>query len=96
MDIQYLYAKSIDIQNQMDDYVQWLRSSFLSRKGAILKEFQDVQITESVANIGPKEDAPKKLAIDHINDKQVEDKLREMRQFFAAFDTDVSIWSFKR
>jgi len=44
-DIAYMYKMTINIQQQIDKYIMWIRNSFLAEKGQILQEFEDIQIT---------------------------------------------------
>ena len=48
LDLHYIYSKSLEVQNQLLTFTAEVRE-FLNRKGEILKEYQDVSLTKSMA-----------------------------------------------
>mmetsp|Transcript_24297 Transcript_24297/g.37520 ORF Transcript_24297/g.37520 Transcript_24297/m.37520 type:complete len:148 (-) Transcript_24297:206-649(-) len=85
IDVNYIHNQSLEVQAQIDKLAHWIKNVFLPKKGEILAEFEDVHLTESIANA-------KKGPINKINDQELQGVLDGITNFMLKLDTDMGIW----
>lgn len=77
IDFNFLYSKRVEIQNQIDQFVWWIRNSFLlEQKATISNELKELKIEDSIVDLGQNESSVEKQQ--QAIEEDVREKMKEM------------------